>query len=162
MGFVVYCWRLAVSIPHPTDIVLCVSIGQFWRGANNKLQTPSRHTPNIIEDDSPEPPCEPRRLPRIALPSYNRTNSAMFVNRDAVYEMLAHAMEQPKQWGPRNLQAQRNNPTEEPDLQDFCGGVTPPTTGKTITHYKKLLKIPELKETWEEAMCTELGKISEG
>ena len=25
-----------------------------------------------------------------------------------------------------------------------------------------MLKIPELKETWEESMCTELGKISEG
>ena len=86
----------------------------------------------------------------------------MFVNWDAVYEMLAHAMEQQKQWIPRNLQAQRKKPTEEPDLQDFCGGVTRLTTGETITHYKKLLKIPELKETWEETMCTELGKISEG
>ena len=76
--------------------------------------------------------------------------------------MLAHAMEQPKQWVPSNLQAQSKKPTEEQDLQDFCGGVTHPTTGETITHYKKLLKIPELKETWEEARCTELGKTSEG
>ena len=76
--------------------------------------------------------------------------------------MLALAMDQPKEWVPRNLQAQRHNPTEEPNLQDFCGGVTHPTTGETITHCKMLLKIPELKETWERAMCTELGKISEG
>ena len=132
------------------------------RGVKNKSQATFRHTPNIIEDDPCEPPCEPRRSPRIALPWYNRANSVMFVNQDAVYEMLALAMEQPKEWVLRNLQAQCNNHTEEPDLQDFCGGVTHPPTGETITHYKKLLKIPELKETWEEAMCTELGKILEG
>jgi len=48
------------------------------------------------------------------------------------------------------------------DLQEFCGGVTHPYTGETITSYKKLLQIPSLHDTWTKAMCKELGNISQG
>ena len=48
------------------------------------------------------------------------------------------------------------------DLQEFCGGVTHPETGATITSYKQLLKIPSLRKIWTAAMCKELGNISQG
>ena len=46
--------------------------------------------------------------------------------------------------------------------QEFCAGFTHPDTGETITSYKKLIQILALKHVWEEAMCKELGKISNG
>ena len=60
--------------------------------------------------------------------------------------MLTHAMEQPKSWVPCNIQAQCVQSTKLNDIQEFCGGVTNPETGKRITSYKTLLKIPELKD----------------
>ena len=48
------------------------------------------------------------------------------------------------------------------NLQQFCGGVTHPDTGVNITSYRKLLKIPLLRDVWVKVMCKELGNISQG
>ena len=48
------------------------------------------------------------------------------------------------------------------DPQEYCAGVTHPETGKTITSYRKWMQTPALKHVWEEAMCKELGKFSNG
>ena len=85
----------------------------------------------------------------------------MFVQADATNEMLAHVMEGPKHWVPRNFMEERSKP-DCIDPQEFCAGVTHPETGETITSYKKSMQIPALKHVWEEAMCKELGKISNG
>ena len=53
---------------------------------------------------------------------------------------------------------QRSKP-EYVDPQEYCAGVTHPETGETISSYRKLMQIPELKQEWEEAMYKELGKI---
>ena len=85
----------------------------------------------------------------------------MFVQADAINEMLAHAMEAPKHWVPEKFMEEQNKP-EHVNQQEFCAGVTHPDTGETITSYQKLMQIPALKHVWEEAMCKELGKISNG
>ena len=71
----------------------------------------------------------------------------MFVEADAINEMLAHAMEAPKHWVPGKFMEERSKP-------DYVA-----ETDETITSYQKLMQIPELKHVWEEAMCKELGKI---
>ena len=130
--------------------------------ANKKAANNKTH-PNLIEDDAPVtlPPAPLRRSRRLALPPYNRSNSAILVKTDAVYEMLAHAMETPKTWVPKSFMEERSKPNYV-NPQEYCAVVTHPETGETITSYKKLMQIPALKHIWEEAMCKELGKIPNG
>ena len=72
-------------------------------------------------------------------------------------------MEAPKIFTPRALETATLTVNQtNVDLQEFCGGVTHPTTGETITNYQKLLKIPSLRDIWTKAMCKELGNISQG
>ena len=85
----------------------------------------------------------------------------MFVEADAINEMLAHAMEAPKHWVPKTFMEERSKPNYV-NPQEYCAGVTHPETGETITSYKKWMQIPSLKHVWEEAMCKELGKKSNG
>ena len=79
------------------------------QNVKNPSNIPQGEVPVIIENDTPaaQPSYEPRQSPRIALPTYHHANSVLFVNKDAVYKMLAHTMEQPKEWVPRSIQAQR-------------------------------------------------------
>ncbi len=108
-------------------------------------------------------PAPPRRSPRSALPRFNRANAAIFCKQEALYEFIAHALEAPKIFTPHSLEAATLSvPEGSIDLQEFCGGVTHPDTGETITSYRKLLKIPSLREIWTKAMCKELGNISQG
>ena len=69
------------------------------------------------------PPATPRRSPRNALPQFKRPNAPMFVQADAINEMLAHAMEAPKHWVPEKFMEERSKP-EHIDQQEFCAGVT--------------------------------------
>lgn len=110
-----------------------------------------------------KPPPPPRRSTRTKLPHFNRSNAAIFAAQEALYQILAHAMEAPKLFTPRSLETATLTVNENNiDLQNFCGGVTHPTTGETITSYRKLLKIPSLRDIWTKAMCKELGNISQG
>ena len=108
-------------------------------------------------------PAPPRRSPR-NLPRFQRANAAIFCAQEALYEWLAHAMETPKIFSPNKLTPATLSATDNGsiDLQEFCGGVTHPDTGETITSYRKLMKIPSLRKIWTAAMCKELGNISQG
>ena len=72
------------------------------RQMKNRTSLNKTH-PNLIKDDALDtsPPVPPRRLPRLALPEYNRSNSANFARNNPVYEMLAHTMEAPKNGCPK-------------------------------------------------------------
>ena len=85
----------------------------------------------------------------------------MFGEADAINKMLAHAMEAPKQWVPGKFMEEQSK-RDYVDPQEYCPVVTHSETGKTITSYNKLMQIPALKHVWEEVMCKELGKISNG
>ena len=48
------------------------------------------------------------------------------------------------------------------DIENFCTPVIHPTTGETITQYKKLIKDPVTKEIWETAFSKEFGRMAQG
>lgn len=48
------------------------------------------------------------------------------------------------------------------DIEEVCNGVVHPVTKETLTQYRKVVKVPELRDTWTKAMSKELGNISQG
>ena len=50
----------------------------------------------------------------------------------------------------------------ENDPAHTANGVVHPVTKETITKYKQLIDDPLLRETWQEAMCKELGRLAQG
>ena len=48
------------------------------------------------------------------------------------------------------------------EITDVCNGVVHTVTGEKITRYKTLAKDAVTKPVWEESMCTELGRLSQG
>jgi hypothetical protein len=48
------------------------------------------------------------------------------------------------------------------DIEEYCYGVVHPVTKETITHYRKLIKDPLLKNLWIKAMSKELHRLAQG
>jgi hypothetical protein len=48
------------------------------------------------------------------------------------------------------------------DIKHRCAGVVHPTTGETITSYKKLIACPLLREVWSTAFGKEFGNLAQG
>ena len=48
------------------------------------------------------------------------------------------------------------------DIEHFCNGVQHPVTGETITKYKKLINIPQMREVWTTAFGKEFGNLAQG
>ena len=48
------------------------------------------------------------------------------------------------------------------DIKDYCYGVVHPVTKETITHCKKMIKDPLLKDLWIKAMSKELHPLAQG
>jgi hypothetical protein len=48
------------------------------------------------------------------------------------------------------------------DIEEYCYGVVHPVTKETITHYRKLIKDPLLKDMWTKAMSKELHRLTQG
>jgi hypothetical protein len=48
------------------------------------------------------------------------------------------------------------------DIEEYCYGVVHPVTKETITHYRKLIKDPLLKNLWIKAMSKELHRLTQG
>jgi hypothetical protein len=48
------------------------------------------------------------------------------------------------------------------DIKEYCYGVVHPVTEETITHYRKLIKDPLLKDLWIKAMSKELYRLAQG
>ena len=103
----------------------------------------------------------PRRSPRLRMPQFHAANAAIFLNKKALHEVVANAMAVPQAWVTQSFK-KVDNMTHVNDIDHFCAGVTHPTTGATITNYRKLISIPTMKEVWTNAMCKELGNISDG
>ena len=55
-----------------------------------------------------------------------------------------------------------NTGTDSIDIEHFCAPVVHPTTGETITSYKKPAKDEELKETWTTRFGKECGNLAQG
>eukprot|EP00804_Cyclotella_cryptica_P022286 CCRYP_018107-RA/>CCRYP_018107-RA protein AED:0.34 eAED:0.44 QI:0/0/0/1/0/0/3/0/606 len=48
------------------------------------------------------------------------------------------------------------------DIHHMCAGVVHPTTGETITSYKKLIACPLLQDVWTTAFGKEFGNLAQG
>ena len=48
------------------------------------------------------------------------------------------------------------------DIDHMCAGVVHPTTGETITSYKKLIACPLLRAVWTTAFGKEFGNLAQG
>eukprot|EP00956_Cyclotella_meneghiniana_P014140 scaffold21040_cov41-Cyclotella_meneghiniana.AAC.5 len=48
------------------------------------------------------------------------------------------------------------------DIEHFCAGVQHPVTGEFITKYRKLIKIPEMRDVWTTAFGKEFGNLAQG
>ncbi len=48
------------------------------------------------------------------------------------------------------------------DIEEYCYGIVHPVTKETITHYRKLIKDPLLKDLWIKAMSKELHPLAQG
>jgi hypothetical protein len=48
------------------------------------------------------------------------------------------------------------------EIKEYCNGVVHPVTKETITHYRKLIKDPMLRDLWLKAMSKELHFLAQG
>jgi hypothetical protein len=48
------------------------------------------------------------------------------------------------------------------EIEEYCNGVVHPVTKETITHYRKLIKDPVLRDLWLKAMSKELHRLAQG
>eukprot|EP00804_Cyclotella_cryptica_P010472 CCRYP_012303-RA/>CCRYP_012303-RA protein AED:0.45 eAED:0.14 QI:0/0/0/0.6/1/1/5/0/1176 len=48
------------------------------------------------------------------------------------------------------------------DIKHFCNGLQHPVTGETITTYKRLINIPQMREIWTTAFGKEFGNLAQG
>jgi hypothetical protein len=48
------------------------------------------------------------------------------------------------------------------DIEEYCYGVVHPVTRQTITHYRKLMNDPHLKDLWVPAMSKEIHRLAQG
>ena len=48
------------------------------------------------------------------------------------------------------------------DIEHFCAPVVHPTTGETITQYRKLANDPATRDVWSTAFGKEFGRMSQG
>ena len=56
----------------------------------------------------------------------------------------------------------RNTNMNDLDIEHFCAGVIHPTTGETITQYRKLARDPAMREVWSTAFGKEFGQMAQG
>ena len=114
------------------------------------------------DDERDEVPTEraatpPRRSTRIIT---NRTPCN--ISRQALYHVIGLGFTNaPHITVPRCLaQNQYTGPVIK--IEEYCNGVVHPVTKETITHYRKLIKDPLLKDLWIKAMSKELHRLAQG
>ena len=56
----------------------------------------------------------------------------------------------------------RNQNVYDADIEHFCAPVVHPTTGETITQYRKLANDPATRDVWSTAFGKEFGRMSQG
>ncbi len=48
------------------------------------------------------------------------------------------------------------------EIEEYCNGVVHPVSKETITHYRKLIKDPLLRDLWLKVMSKELHCLAQG
>eukprot|EP00804_Cyclotella_cryptica_P015897 CCRYP_006383-RA/>CCRYP_006383-RA protein AED:0.07 eAED:-0.04 QI:0/0/0/1/0/0/2/0/1375 len=69
-------------------------------------------------------------------------------------------------WVPNTFISSSPPPTSKScynvNIDHFCNGVQHPVTGETITKYKQLINIPQMREIWTTAFGKEFGNLAQG
>jgi hypothetical protein len=115
--------------------------------------------PDDDRDSTPttRPSSQPRRPTRLIS---NRT--PCYISRQALYHIInlgfahAHATSIPC----KLIHDQYTSPVVE--IDEYCNRVVHPFTKETITHYRKLIKDPLLKDLWLKAMSKEPHCLVQG
>eukprot|EP00804_Cyclotella_cryptica_P017050 CCRYP_003285-RA/>CCRYP_003285-RA protein AED:0.19 eAED:0.21 QI:0/0/0/1/1/1/2/0/900 len=123
------------------------------------------HTPRqfmrLAPDDAPIlPMCtvpSSERFPThsptiIAFQAVDHVTNKVYNDNNVVWHPLAFLA-----LSPSNLASRA-----DADIDHMCAGVVHPTTGKTITSYKKLITCPLLREVWTTAFGKEFGNLAQG
>jgi len=112
-------------------------------------------TPIIASDTIKRPP---NRIPVyspniISQEAVNLVTSNVYYKNDDTWTPTSFLTSAPSKLGSSNFDV---------DIEHFCAPVIHPTTGETITQYKKLIKDPVTKEIWETAFGKEFGRMAQG
>jgi len=116
------------------------------------------------DDDRDEMPTtrsstRPRRSTRLIT---NQTPCN--ISRQALYHIIGLGFTNAPAYTVPNLLAQHQKQYTGPliNIKEYCYGVVHPVTKETITHYRKLIKDPLLKDLWIKAMSKELHRLAQG
>jgi hypothetical protein len=131
---------------------------QPW--TNRRPPPVSKHQPHYL------PVVKPDEEAPIRLPAPPRCSICLItsrtpcqISRQALFHLINIGLKKaPANTIPQTLQRhhkQYTGPISEIEHY-YCNGVVPPVTKETITHYRKLIKDPLLKDLWTKAMSKEL------
>ena len=81
-----------------------------------------------------------------------------YVSQAALQQLCSNACACLEPFTPKQLRQQHTPIT----VKHTCNGVVHPVSGQVITKYKTLINDNLLQDIWEEAMCIELGRLSQG
>ncbi len=86
------------------------------------------------------------------------------ISRQALYHVIGLGFTNAPAYTVPDLLAQHHKQYMGPliDIEEYCYGVVHPVTKETITHYRKLIKDPLLKNLWIKAMSKELHCLAQG
>eukprot|EP00970_Alexandrium_tamarense_P017799 scaffold11398_cov137-Alexandrium_tamarense.AAC.1 len=138
----------------------------------NHLRHTRRNTPNVLKPSeatitdttyapifydeqvmpsaTPNPSSvPPRRSQRISL------RSPAIISQEAVNFITEQTWNNTQQMLPLSLQ-------NTPNMEHFAAPVIHPTSGETITDYRKLMKDPATAEIWTKAFGKEIGSLAQG
>lgn len=161
---------------NPTDPALIKSTQRIHQ-RHTRANTPGQ-LPAIINPANELPTT--RRSPRLATidetpiittqgPSSSRIplHSPNIIAFQALHHLAQQIHTDPNQlWVPTTFLTSSPTDTNEPsydiDIEHFCYGVQHPVTGETITKYKTLLNIPQMRDVWTTAFGKEFGNLAQG
>jgi hypothetical protein len=136
---------------------------QPW--TNRRLPPVTKHQPHylpVVEPDEEAPirlPTPPRRSIRLIT-----SCTPCQISRQALFHLIDIRFNKaPANTIPQTLQRHHKQYTGPiSKIEHYCNGVVYPVTKETITHYRKLIKDPLLKDLWTKAMSKELHQLAQG
>eukprot|EP00804_Cyclotella_cryptica_P004967 CCRYP_014094-RA/>CCRYP_014094-RA protein AED:0.12 eAED:0.01 QI:0/0/0/1/1/1/2/0/1245 len=159
-----------------TDPALIKSTQQIHQ-QHTRANTPGQ-LPAIINpaNDLPATRRSPRlatieEAPIITMQGPSSSRIPLHLPNKIAFQALNHLTQQvytnPNQlWVPTTFLSSSPTDTNESsyniDIEHFCNGVQHPVTGETITKYKKLINIPQMRDVWTTAFGKEFSNLAQG
>jgi hypothetical protein len=153
------------TAPHTRIHDLCPNPTRKPRKTPAGTKQPTHSLPIVEPDDERDemPTMRPSALPRRSTQLItNRTPCN--ISRQALYHIIGlgftNALANTIPQSLSKYHKQYTGPLI--DIKEYCYSVVHPVTKETITHYRKLIKDPLLKDLWIKAMSKELHHLAQG